>query len=163
MNNINVLNPGKTSFIITGDGPYAGYMKKNAPADTRFTGYLKGAELAEMYASCDVFLFPSSTETFGNVVLEAMASGLPVIAADAGGVKDSITDGSDGFLCKARNAMSFTKAMDKFIKDPGLIASMGAEARRHSLSKSWDNIFDSLLEDYREIIGKAHPDYGKTA
>ena len=163
MNNINVLNPGKTSFIITGDGPYAGYMKKNAPADTRFTGYLKGAELAEMYASCDVFLFPSSTETFGNVVLEAMASGLPVIAADAGGVKDSITDGSDGFLCKARNAMSFTKAMDKFIKDPGLIASMGAEARRHSLSKSWDSIFDSLLEDYREIIGKARPDYGKTA
>jgi glycosyltransferase involved in cell wall biosynthesis len=163
MNNINALHPGRACFIITGDGPYAGYMKKNAPANTHFTGYLKGLELAEIYASSDVFIFPSSTETFGNVVLEAMASGLPVIAANAGGVTDSIHHDCDGLICKARNAMGFTKAMEKFISTPGLAASMGAAARQYTLSKSWDSIFNGLLKDYQEIIGKVRPDYGKTA
>ncbi len=163
MNNINALHPGKACFVITGDGPYAGHLKKNAPGNMHLTGYLKGMELAEIYASCDVFLFPSSTETFGNVVLEAMASGLPVIAADAGGVKDSIRHTSDGFLCKARNALSFTKAMEKFLKNPDLAVSMGAEARRHTLNKSWNSIFDGLLKDYQEILSRTHPDYGRSA
>lgn len=163
MNNINGLCPGKACFIITGDGPYAGHMKKNSPVNTHFTGYLKGKDLAEIYASSDVFMFPSSTETFGNVVLEAMASGLPVIAADAGGVKDSISPDSDGFLCKPRSAASFTKAMVKFIRNPGLASSMGASARQHTMNKSWDNIFDSLLDDYQDIVNKARPDFGKTA
>lgn len=153
MNNINSFYPGKASFVITGDGPYLAHMKKNSPPNACFTGYLKGRELAEAYASADVFLFPSSTETFGNVVLEAMASGLPVIVADAGGVKDSVRDDDDGFLCQARSVIGFTQAMEKFIKDPGLAASMGARARQHTLSKSWDNIFAGLLGDYGDAVG----------
>jgi glycosyltransferase involved in cell wall biosynthesis len=163
MNEINALHPGKACFIITGDGPYAGHMKKNSPANTHFTGYLKGVELAEIYASSDVFAFPSSTETFGNVVLEAMASGLPVIAANEGGVTDSIRHGFNGFLCEARNALDFTKAMERFINNPYLIESMGAAAREHILNKSWDNIFDGLMGDYQEIISKVQPGYGKIA
>lgn len=152
MGNINALYPGKAVFVITGDGPYAEHMRKSSPLNTHFTGYLKGRELAEIYASCDVFAFPSSTETFGNVVLEAMASGLPVVAADAGGVKDSILHEDDGFLCRAGDAAGFTEAMGKFIERPGLAASMGARARRHTLGKSWDGIFDALLEDYGEAV-----------
>lgn len=163
MNPINSLYPGRASFVITGDGPYSAHMKKNSPSNVHFTGYLRGMELAEAYASADVFVFPSSTETFGNVVLEAMASGLPVIAADAGGVKDSIIDNDDGFLCQARNAAGFTRAMESFIKDPGLAVSMGARARRHTLSKSWDSIFAGLLSDYGDACGVAAPNKRKTA
>lgn len=163
MKNINALHPGKACFVITGDGPYSEHMKRNSPANAYFTGYLKDRELAEIYASSDVFIFPSSTETFGNVVLEAMASGLPVIAADSGGVKDSISPDSDGFLCKPGNATGFTKVMAKFIRNPGLAVSMGASARQHTMNKSWDSIFDGLLNDYQDIKSKFRTDFGKTA
>lgn len=163
MNNINALHPGKAVFVITGDGPYSAHMKKSSPANTHFTGYLRGRELAEMYASCDVFVFPSSTETFGNVVLEAMASGLPVVAADAGGVKDSVLHEYDGFLCKAGNAMSFTKAMESFIRLPGLAAAMGARARQQTLCRTWDSIFDALLKDCGEAISISDSDSKRIA
>lgn len=141
-----------TRFIIAGDGPYASWLRKSSPENVLFTGYLRGKELSSLYASCDVFLFPSSTETFGNVVLEAMASGLPVIAANSGGVKDSVIDGYNGFLCEARNVEDFTRSILKFIKDRTLIQKMSIAARQCTLKKSWNSIFDQLISDYRMLI-----------
>ena len=79
-------------------------MKNAAPENVVFPGYLRGKELAAMYASCGVFVFPSSTATFGNVILEAMASSLPVITVDSGGVKDSMLHNYNGLLCNPRDA-----------------------------------------------------------
>lgn len=88
---INRIHPGKARFVLVGDGLHTKSLMHMATENVLFPGYLKGRELAAMYASCDAFVFPSSTETFGNVVLEAMASDLPVITVDSGGVKESIT------------------------------------------------------------------------
>ena len=76
--------------LFVGDGPYLSEMKRLLP-DALFTGYLRGEELADAYASADFFVFPSTTDTFGNVVLEAQASGLPVIVSDVGGPRDLVS------------------------------------------------------------------------
>ncbi|MFZ7120879.1 MAG: glycosyltransferase family 4 protein [Eubacteriaceae bacterium] len=149
---INIHYKDKVQFIITGDGPYALDLKKSTPNNVVFTGYLKGKELSSIYASCDVFVFPSSTETFGNVVLEAMASGLPVITVNSGGVKESVINGYNGFLCQQRDSDSFTQSIEKFINDASLISKMSLNARKFTLEKSWDNIFDELTDDYHTLI-----------
>jgi glycosyltransferase involved in cell wall biosynthesis len=162
---INKIHPGKSRFIIAGDGPFAPFLRENAPDNVVFTGYLRGEELSTMYASCDAFVFPSSTETFGNVVLEAMASGLPVIAANSGGVKDNIKEGYTGILCESRNIESFTSAISNFIQNEILLKSMSANARQSILSKSWDRIFDQLIADYNHVLDevKVIPHYSSIA
>jgi glycosyltransferase involved in cell wall biosynthesis len=87
---VNSKYPDKTEFVFVGDGPYIKILKNENLKNIHFTGYLEGESLAKAYASSDVFVFPSSTETFGNVVLEAMASGLPVIGVNSGGVTENI-------------------------------------------------------------------------
>lgn len=149
---INTRYPGKARFVLTGDGPYARSLKETAPENVVFPGYLKGRELAEMYASCDTFVFPSSTETFGNVVLEAMASGLPVITVDSGGVKDSMVDNYNGILCKPRNTESFMLAIERLLEDEALSAEMGRNARTYALEKSWSSVFDRLVSDYGTVL-----------
>lgn len=160
---INSSYPGRAQFIIAGDGPYGEQMKKATIKNMIFTGYLKGRELSALYSSCDVFVFPSSTETFGNVVLEAMASGLPVITADSGGVKDSVVDGFNGLLCKPRSVESFSGAMSKFIGNNSLIADMGFNARQYTLTKSWDKIFGQLMTDYECALEEAYKRVENTA
>lgn len=93
----------KIQLVIVGDGPLLPELKWQAPENVTFTGARHGEELAELYASADLFVFPSCTETFGNVVLEAMASGLPVIAADAGGTRELIAPGVTGMLFGPRS------------------------------------------------------------
>lgn len=143
----------KVALIITGEGPYLETCKKELPKDTIFTGFKKGKELAEIYASCDIFVCPSSTETFGNVVLEAMSSGIPVIGADAGGVKNIIVHGSNGLKFKPRDIHSLTSIMEKLIENEGLRHKLKNNGRMTGLSRSWDSIFDKLINNYREVIG----------
>ncbi|MDZ7807982.1 MAG: glycosyltransferase [Gracilimonas sp.] len=80
------------------------------------TGFLEGEELATAYASSDVFLFPSHTETFGNVTLEAMSSGLPCLVADATGSKSLVEDGVNGFLAEPENKADFTKKLSQIVQ-----------------------------------------------
>lgn len=141
-------------FIITGDGPYTDKLKAASNNRAVFTGYLRGTELSRLYASCDVFVFPSSTETFGNVVMEAMASGLPVVTVNSGGVTDSVKDGYNGFLCKPRDAQSFSEAIARLIENPGLIREMSQSAREYTITRSWDNIFDQLIADYKLALAE---------
>lgn len=146
----NIVNiyPGRARFILVGDGPLACSLRDNLGEDVIFTGYLKGRELSAMYASADVFVFPSSTETLGNVVLEAMASGLPVVAVNSGGVKENVIHNYNGILCKPRDVESFTCGISEFLNNTALISSIGANARQYTLTKTWNKIFDKLISDY---------------
>src|SRR5699024_8475132 len=85
-------------WLIVGDGPLKRHLEKEAPANMTFTGFIEGLDLAHIYAASDLFVFPSSSETFGNVVLESLACGTPVIGTDAGGVKTIIQNGVTGWL-----------------------------------------------------------------
>src|SRR3954463_4434667 len=106
-------------LYLVGDGPYSKALEAALP-DAVFLGYLKGEALARAYASADVFVFPSTTDTFGNVVREAQASGLPVIVSDLGGPKELVEDGTTGLVTKALDVEDFARAIDRLARDPGL-------------------------------------------
>ena len=124
--------PARPLFI--GDGPYLSEMKRLLP-DALFTGYLRGEELADAYASADFFVFPSTTDTFGNVVLEAQASGLPVIVSDVGGPRDLVQHARDGFITKALDAGELAEAIrrsDGGSQAAGTHGSAGPRPRRNA-------------------------------
>lgn len=143
-------------WIIVGDGPALPKMQQQAPANVTFTGYLHGDELASMYASADLFVFPSCTETFGNVVLEAMASGLPVLAANAGGVKDLVVHQHSGILVEPGNVDAFIREISLRVHSSELLKKMGLEGRKLAEQRSWEQIFDTLIEDYEEATQQSH-------
>ena len=126
----------RNSLIFVGDGPYAKELRSLLP-DAIFTGYLAGLELARAFASSDVFLFPSTTDTFGNVILEALASGVPCIVSDQGGPKDLIAHGKTGFITRALDAEDFARAVGRLIEDPALRQSMSSEAHRAVQDRDW--------------------------
>ena len=141
-------------LLIVGDGPLLQELRSQAPGNVTFTGVRHGEELAELYASADLFVFPSCTETFGNVVLEAMASGLPVIAADAGGTRDLVVPGVNGSLFEPRSPGAMAGEICAALRQPGLQAAMGRQGRRDALERSWEHVFDGLIRDYEEVIGR---------
>lgn len=117
-------------LIIAGDGPYRNELEELLQGyPVLFTGFLSGDELHATYASADVFLFPSTTDTFGNVVLEAQASGLPVVVSDEGGPKELIINGKTGLVVEAHSSRSLIDAMTFFLNDRRNISQMGTEAR----------------------------------
>ncbi|MEX2414837.1 MAG: glycosyltransferase family 1 protein [Paenibacillaceae bacterium] len=137
-------------WLIVGEGPMLNELKATELPRVTFTGYLKGEALAEAYASSNLFVFPSSSETFGNVVLESLAAGLPVVGARSGGVQEIIDHGRNGLLCPAKDTDAFVRSILTLIDNPELLVSMGGEGRRYALTQSWDSIFDSLLDNYRQ-------------
>jgi phosphatidylinositol alpha 1,6-mannosyltransferase len=139
-------------WLIVGDGPQLAELREQAPDNVTFAGYKQGEELAQIYASADLFIFPSSTETFGNVVQEAMASGLPVIAANSGGVREMVQPGQTGVLCTPRQPQSFVQEICSLIEDSDRMANFRIEARSFAEGRSWDTIFDQLLHDYERVI-----------
>lgn len=141
-------------WLIVGDGPSKEVWKEKEKSQKNITltGYIKGEELARIYAGADLFVFPSYTETFGNVVLEAMACGTPVIVANEGGVKDFVIDNVNGRICEKQNAESFLHAISELLCNEKMILGMGREARRYALTQSWNTIFDRLFSDYYEVI-----------
>lgn len=139
-------------LVVTGDGPYLPALKAEAPAGTVFTGFLRGEQLAQAYASSDFFLTPSCTETFGNVALEAMASGLPVVAANAGGFQNFIRHGYNGYLSAPRDARGFAEAISRLIFDPVLSREMSRRAVETAKKRSWNSVFDQLIADYARAL-----------
>ncbi|QEO18654.1 glycosyltransferase family 1 protein [Acetobacter vaccinii] len=138
--------------VIVGDGPERQMLEQSCP-DTIFTGTLQGDALAQAYASGDVFMFPSDTESFGNVTLEAMASGLPCVCADATGSSSLVVDGVTGFLAKPRNTESFTGYVRQLLEDQTLRQTMGLAARQRSLAFSWEVPMATVLKHYRALVG----------
>jgi glycosyltransferase involved in cell wall biosynthesis len=148
----------KVHWLIVGDGPMREQLESEAPDNMTFTGYLKGEKLAEVYSASDLFIFPSATETFGNVVLESLASGTPVIGADSGGVKSIIQDGLTGQLCKPHDLQHFTEAIAALLVSDSKRVQMGYEGRNYALTQKWGKIFNELICHYHQIIeAKQHP------
>ncbi len=127
-------------LVLVGHGPYTATLEETLP-DAIFTGYLAGNQLAIAYASADLFAFPSTTDTFGNVVLEAQASGLAAVVSDLGGPKELVEDGVDGIVTKAKDADDFARGIRTLVQDAELRKQMGARARDKVISRSWPNAF----------------------
>jgi glycosyltransferase involved in cell wall biosynthesis len=106
-----------------------------------FTGYLHGARLAQAYASSDVFVFPSTTDTFGNVILEAQASGLPVVVSDCGGPQENMLPGSTGMVVEGKDALALSRVLAELATDRTLLRRMGHEARAYMEKRSFENAF----------------------
>jgi len=130
------LTRNGSALAFVGDGPYLKELRTLLPK-AAFTGYLGGIELARAYASSHVFLFPSTTDTFGNVILEALASGVPCIVSDQGGPKDLIDDGRTGFITRALDAEDFSKRMQQLTEDSSLRHAMSIEAHRTVQARDW--------------------------
>ncbi|MEH7352358.1 glycosyltransferase family 1 protein [Neobacillus drentensis] len=142
----------KIQWLIIGDGPLREELEAQAPANMIFTGYLSGNRLAEAYAASDLFVFPSPTETFGNVVLESLASGTPVIGAKSGGVQNIIKEGVTGQLCKPGNVEEFSEAILQLLTNDRLREQMGSTGRKYALTQSWEQILQNLVSQYTHVI-----------
>ncbi|EFK06606.1 glycosyltransferase, group 1 family protein [delta proteobacterium NaphS2] len=149
------------SLVVAGDGPYLEEMKK-ALAGTRccFTGAVMGDALDKLYASCDLFVFPSTTDTFGNVVLEAQASQLPVIVTNAGGPQENLIPGKTGIVVPAHDGPALTTAVKALIRSPEKLAQMGQAARRYAEGRSFQSAFEKTWKMYedKEINGATYQD-----
>jgi len=142
----------KIRALIVGEGPARAHFAANLPGAV-FTGHLDGEALARAYASADLFLNPSVTETFGNVTLEAMASGLPAIAARASGSRSLIADGETGVLVDdARSVSDFAGALVALCEDSALRARMRAASLNAARAFDWESILDGLIDDYRDVM-----------
>jgi len=128
------------ALAVIGDGPYREEMETSLTGyPALFTGYLAGEQLQRGYASADLFVFPSATDTFGNVVLEAQASGLPVIVSDEGGPCELMIDGETGVVFKADSTNDLVAAIRRIISDPERLAVMGRNARQFTLNNAPDS------------------------
>lgn len=132
-------------MMFVGDGPHLPTLKRLLP-HANFTGYLHGERLAEAYANASLFVFPSLTDTFGNVVQEAMASGVPSLVLDTTGPGELITPGVDGFL--AENSEQFKQMFWDLMCQPELLRTAGKEARRSAEGRTWKVVFDHLWSVY---------------
>lgn len=140
-------------LAIVGDGPDRKRLEsifKNTP--TVFTGYLRGENLAQAYASGDLFVFTGAEETYGNVVVEAMASGLPVIAPNSGGVVDLVDNGKTGLQYPSESPERLFKAVKKLASDPALLKQMGKAGYKKAQTQSWQNSFDTLFAQYDKAL-----------
>jgi glycosyltransferase involved in cell wall biosynthesis len=127
-------------LFVVGHGPYSEALAKALP-EAYFTGYLRGTELATAYASADIFVFPSTTDTFGNVILEAQASGLPVVVSDSGGPKELVADKANGLITRSHNVEDFTRAIRALVTDRALRERMANSARNSVIDRSWPRAF----------------------
>jgi len=145
-------------LAIVGDGPARAELEAQfGDLPVTFTGYLRGAELAAAYASSDLFVFPSDSEAFGNVVLEAMASGLPVVAAAAGGVLDLVAPEETGLLVAPGDAAELEVAVRRYLNDPELHRRHAAAARAAALARTWERQQQLLLRHYSSVMAARSP------
>lgn len=146
-----LLEKGKTDFkfLIVGEGNEREWLQQNMKT-AEFTGFLEGAQLAEAYANIDIFLFPSETDAFGNVVQEANASGVPAIVTNQGGPKFIVRHNETGFI--AENFEDFVKYSIELMENAEKLAEMKRASRQAALSKSWDAVFENVYRAYAETI-----------
>ena len=137
--------------VVVGVGPDQGFVQAQLP-HALLTGFLGGDDLAAAYASSDIFVFPSDSESFGNVTLEAMASGLPCVCADATGSRSLVVPGETGFLAPADDDDGFARHITALATDTALRRRLGEGARARSLTFSWDETLARMLGYYRALL-----------
>ncbi len=140
--------------LIVGDGPEMAAMKSGLPTGV-FPGFLHGEDLARAYASSDIFFFPSESETFGNVTLEAMASGVPAVNAVATGSNSLVIEGVTGHLVSARDEATMATRIADLARDRSQRQRMGAAARARALHYSWDAVLSGLVASYMQVLREA--------
>jgi glycosyltransferase involved in cell wall biosynthesis len=139
-------------ILVIGEGPAREWFAGRLPDDAIFTGFQRGADLGRAIASADMLLNPSVTETFGNVTLEAMACGLPVVAARATGSLSLVEDGVTGRLIQPGAAEAMAQAIARYCEDKGQRAAVGEAGRVASERYSWDHVNHTLVEGYLRVI-----------
>jgi glycosyltransferase involved in cell wall biosynthesis len=145
---LNRLGVTNFRFLIVGHGGDEAWLRERLPS-AEFTGVLKGEPLSEAYANMDLFVFPSHTDTFGNVVLEALASGVPAIVTPDGGPPTIVRDGVTGRIVPDAE---FTSAIAAILADPAKHVAMRAAARSYALTMSWDSVFEGVYAAYETIL-----------
>jgi phosphatidylinositol alpha 1,6-mannosyltransferase len=150
------------SMIVVGDGHARRDLEQLMPG-ARFLGYQRGRELSTAFASADVFVFPSTTETFGLVTLEAMASGTVPVAADAGGTSELVCDGHTGFLVPPFDAIALADRVALLLDNPEIRLALARRAQIAARVFSWDRIIDRLFERYQTIIDQFRDRYREAA
>jgi glycosyltransferase involved in cell wall biosynthesis len=140
-------------FAIVGDGPHREALESHfAGTNTHFVGYLQGVELASAFASADAFLFPSRTETLGLVLLESMAAGCPVVAANSGGIPDIVTDGVNGYLFDPRDENGLISATKRLLTAKAEREELRQNARLEAEKWGWQAATQQLLNYYQQVL-----------
>lgn len=139
--------------LVIGDGPARGWFEEALPGAS-FVGFQTGRDLGRALASADVFFNPSVTETFGNVTLEAMASGLPVVAAGATGAASLVVDGETGALVPPGDAAAFARALAPYCTDADLLQAHGAAGEQRARAYSWDTINQAVVDTYLRLMAQ---------
>jgi phosphatidylinositol alpha 1,6-mannosyltransferase len=137
--------------LVIGDGPARNWFEQHMPTGI-FVGQLVGSDLARAVASSDVFLNPSVTEAFGNVTLEAMACGLPVVAAAATGATNLVRDGETGMLVEPGDVEGFAEALETYARKPDLRRQHGEAGLEYARTQDWDEINGAVLKTYLRVI-----------
>ena len=137
-------------FVLVGEGPLSRELRERLP-DAVFTGRLAHHEVAVAMASTDLFVFPSDTDTAGNVVLEAQACGLPVLVSNIGGPQENVRHGETGFVCRSADTLDFASRAQQLLNDRVLRASMGNRARAYAMGRSWRSSLEPLFDSYRAV------------
>ena len=145
----------QVKFLIVGDGPERVRFERQMGSAARFVGYRTGADLADHYAAADLFAFASTTETFGNVVLEALATGLPVVALRAGGVGSIVEDGVTGTLVAPdQPPRALVDALIHLVENPHDCHRLARAARAYAVEQTWESINGRLRGNYLDILDR---------
>jgi glycosyltransferase involved in cell wall biosynthesis len=140
-------------LVVVGDGPARAELEQRTEGlPVHFTGYLKGQALAEAYASSDVFVFPSDTETFGQVVQEAMASGLPVVGARSGGTLDLVREHKTGILFEPGVATDLRAQLRYLATHADKRIAMGQAGHAAAEQRSWPSVMGELIDYYQHVL-----------
>ena len=147
--------PG-TQLALVGEGPARRQLETHfAGLPVRFAGALQGAELSRAYASADVFVFPALAESFGLVVLEAMASGLPLVAARTGGVPELLREECNGYSFAPGDEAGLVDGVRRLAADPDLRRRLGRKARADAAARSWSAAMDEVIGHYEALARRA--------
>jgi glycosyltransferase involved in cell wall biosynthesis len=143
---------GRAQLVLVGRGPLEEEIRRRSIPGVHVTGLLQGAALSASYASADVFAFPSTTETFGNSLLEAMGSGLPSLVAASGGVLEFAEHGVNALLVEPDSVSAIAGGLRRLLHDPALRRRLAEGALRTAAARDWGTVYDRLIDDYRAAV-----------
>lgn len=143
-------------LVVAGDGPYRENLRAMLGETATFTGFLSQPELARVYASCDVFVFPSTTDTLGRAVAEAQASGLPAVVCGTGGPRECIRPGVSGFVAEPGDGRDFFARVESLLEDPESRRSMGRAAREFAETLSWESVLEGMAGLHARAAGSEY-------